>query len=152
MRPKTTPKCAGALEREDTYDRSFNPIEYAVSRDDPRGFEDARRDGVALSLEDAADYARRGRGSRRRPGRGWQSLTTTEVEVVRLAVGGLTNPEIGARLFMSRSTVKTHLSHIYGKLDVANRMELAALAAADLEPDRTRPPRSDLTIDPSGES
>ena len=116
------------------------------------GFEDARRDGVALSLEDAADYARRGRGSRRRPGRGWQSLTTTEAEVVRLAVGGLTNPEIGARLFMSRSTVKTHLSHIYGKLDVANRTELAALAAAHLEPDRTRPPASDLTIDPSGES
>ena len=116
------------------------------------GFEEARRDGAALSLEDAADYARRGRGSRRRPGCGWQSLTTTEAEVVRLAVGGLTNPEIGARLFMSRSTVKTHLSHIYAKLDVANRTELAALAAAHLKPDRSQPPASDLTIDPSGES
>ena len=48
------------------------------------------------------------------------------VEVVRLAVDGLTNPEIGARLFMSRSTVKTHLSHVYAKLGVANRTELAA--------------------------
>ena len=46
---------------------------------------------------------------------------------MRLAVDGLTNPEIGARLFMSRSTVKTHLSHVYAKLGVANRTELAAL-------------------------
>jgi len=98
-------------------------------------FEEAWRNGAALSLEDAADYARRGRGPRRRPGRGWSSLTTTEVEVARLAVGGLTNPEIGARLFMSRSTVKTHISHIYAKLDVANRTELAALAGAHPERD-----------------
>jgi DNA-binding CsgD family transcriptional regulator len=87
--------------------------------------------GAALSLEEAAAYARRARGSRRRPLSGWESLTTAEREVVQLAVEGLTNPEIGARLFMSRSTVKTHLSHVYGKLGVANRTELAALAGAD---------------------
>jgi len=45
---------------------------------------------------------------------------------VRLVAEGLSNPEIGARLFMSRSTVKTHLSHVYAKLGVANRTELAA--------------------------
>jgi DNA-binding NarL/FixJ family response regulator len=44
-------------------------------------------------------------------------------------VEGLNNPEIGARLFMSRGTVKTHLSHIYAKLAIANRTELATLAA-----------------------
>jgi DNA-binding CsgD family transcriptional regulator len=38
----------------------------------------------------------------------------------------MTNPEIGARLFISRGTVKIHLSHIYAKLDVRNRTELAA--------------------------
>lgn len=40
-----------------------------------------------------------------------------------------TNPEIGARLFMSRSTVKTHLAHVYAKLGVANRTGLASVAA-----------------------
>jgi DNA-binding NarL/FixJ family response regulator len=48
--------------------------------------------------------------------------------VVRLVADGLTNPEIGSRLFISRATVKTHLSHVYAKLDVSNRTELAALA------------------------
>ena len=95
-----------------------------------QGLDDAWAAGAALSLDEAAAYARRARGSRRRPEHGWESLTTAEREVVQLAVEGLTNPEIGARLFMSRSTVKTHLSHVYGKLGVANRTELAALAGA----------------------
>jgi DNA-binding CsgD family transcriptional regulator len=60
---------------------------------------------------------------------GWASLTPAEREVVTLVVAGLTNPEIGARLFMSRATVKTHLAHVFAKLGVANRTELATLAA-----------------------
>ncbi|HKE81018.1 MAG TPA: LuxR C-terminal-related transcriptional regulator [Solirubrobacteraceae bacterium] len=88
--------------------------------------------GEALALDDAVAYVRRTRGARARPPGGWASLTPTELEVVRLAVEGLNNPEIGARLFMSRSTVKTHLSHVYAKLGVANRTELAKLAAAYL--------------------
>jgi predicted ATPase/DNA-binding CsgD family transcriptional regulator len=88
--------------------------------------------GEALALDDAVSHVRRTRGARARPPGGWASLTPTELEVVRLAVEGLNNPEIGARLFMSRSTVKTHLSHVYAKLGVANRTELAKLAAAHL--------------------
>jgi predicted ATPase/DNA-binding CsgD family transcriptional regulator len=87
-------------------------------------------DVSVMSLAEAAAYATRARGPRRRPDNGWDSLTPTETEVVRLAVDGLSNPEIGARLYMSRSTVKTHLSHVYAKLDVANRTELAARAAS----------------------
>ena len=68
------------------------------------------------------------RGRRGRPATGWSSLTPTELEVVRLVAEGLTNPQIGARLLMSRGTVKTHLSHIFTKLDTANRTELAAAA------------------------
>ena len=52
-----------------------------------------------------------------------------ELQVVNLAGQGLTNPEIAARMFVSRGTVKVHLSHIYTKLDVRNWSELAALTA-----------------------
>ena len=45
-----------------------------------------------------------------------------------LAAQGLSNPDIAARLFVSRGTVKTHLAHIYAKLQIANRTELARLA------------------------
>ncbi|MEV4319511.1 LuxR C-terminal-related transcriptional regulator [Actinocrispum sp. NPDC049592] len=83
--------------------------------------------GSDLSLDDAVAYVRRSRGARNRPTAGWDSLTPTELKVAQLAAAGLNNPEIGARLFMSRSTVKTHLSQIYAKLGVANRTELAAL-------------------------
>ena len=84
--------------------------------------------GAALALEEAIAYVRRAWGPRRRPAAGWDSLTPAEVDVVRLAVEGLSNPEIGAKLFMSRSTVKTHLSHAFAKVGVANRTELAAAA------------------------
>jgi DNA-binding CsgD family transcriptional regulator len=48
--------------------------------------------------------------------------------VVRLAAAGLTNPAIGERLFISRGTVKTHLLHVFAKLGVRTRAELAAAA------------------------
>lgn len=91
-------------------------------------FEEAAADGARLTLDAAVAYARRARGRRGRPTTGWSSLTPTEVEVVRLVAAGLTNPQIGARLFISRGTVKTHLSHIFTKLDATNRTELAAAA------------------------
>ena len=50
-------------------------------------------------------------------------------DVVRLCVDGLTNRQIGERLFISRRTVQTHLSHAFAKLDVISRVELAAAAA-----------------------
>lgn len=84
--------------------------------------------GAALSMEEAIAYARRARGERKRPTAGWASLTPTELEVVRLAKDGLTNPQIGEKMFISRGTVKVHLSHIFAKLGVATRAELAAEA------------------------
>jgi predicted ATPase/DNA-binding CsgD family transcriptional regulator len=88
----------------------------------------AAAEGAKLTLAEAVGYARRARGRRGRPAAGWSSLTPTELEVVRLVAGGLSNPEIAARLFMSRGTVKTHLSHVFAKLHTANRTELAAAA------------------------
>ena len=94
--------------------------------------ETAWAEGRAMSLPDAVGYARRARGRRGRPSSGWASLTPTERNVVRLAAEGLSNPAIGTRLFMSRSTVKTHLSHVYAKLGVTNRTELATVAGPHL--------------------
>jgi len=59
---------------------------------------------------------------------GWDSLTPTEREVVWLVTEGMSNPGIADRLFISRATVKTHLAHIFTKLDVINRSQLTALA------------------------
>ena len=66
---------------------------------------------------------------RGRPPFGWDSLTPTELDVVRRVTGGLSNAQIGATLFMSTATVKTHLTHVYTKLGIATRTELAADAA-----------------------
>jgi DNA-binding CsgD family transcriptional regulator len=88
----------------------------------------ALSEGHAMDSEEAIAWLRRARGSRSRPAGGWESLTPTELKVVEFAADGLTNPEIGERMFISRGTVKVHLSHVYSKLDVRNRAELTALA------------------------
>ena len=54
------------------------------------------------------------------------ALTRREIEVVRLICAGRRNREIAARLFISEATVKTHLHHIYEKLSLRGRIELAA--------------------------
>jgi DNA-binding CsgD family transcriptional regulator len=90
--------------------------------------ETAFADGESLDLDGACEYARRGRGQRRRPSTGWASLTPTEQQVVNLIVEGLTNPQIGQRLFISRGTVKSHLAHVFAKLGVTTRAELAVAA------------------------
>lgn len=70
---------------------------------------------------------RRGRRGRRgRPRTGWASLTESEQKVVDLVAEGLSNPQIGERLFVSRRTVQTHLSHVFVKLDLTSRTQLAA--------------------------
>ncbi len=62
----------------------------------------------------------------------WKGLTDTEQSVAALATVGLTNREIGERLFMSRYTVDTHLRSIYRKLGVNSRVALANTARAPL--------------------
>ena len=91
----------------------------------------ARAEGAALSLEDACDYAARGRGERKRPATGWAALTATEARVAALAAEGLTNAQVGEQLFISRHTVDSHLRHIYAKLGVSTRAELATRVARE---------------------
>lgn len=109
-------------------------------------FETAWAEGEALTVEDAVAYARRARGERGRPSSGWASLTPTELEVVSHAAQGLTNPQIGERMFIARATVKIHLSHIFAKLGYSTRAELAAEAVRQgVGPARTLKGRSKET-------
>jgi DNA-binding CsgD family transcriptional regulator len=73
---------------------------------------------------------RRGSREPRRPAdHGWASLTATELRVTALIRDGLTNREIGARLFVSPRTVQTHVSHILTKTGLRSRVDVARAAA-----------------------
>ena len=103
---------------------------------------------VYTSLGAAADIARlqaafRAHGIRRGPHAkhrraqsGWDSLTATEIKIAAFVEEGLSNPEIAARLLLSRRTVATHVSHILKKLNVNSRIDIARESAL-----RTVPPR-----------
>jgi len=77
-------------------------------------------------------YVQRGRGERKRPASGWASLTPTERGVVRLVSEGLTNKDIGTKLFVSPRTVQTHLTHVYTKLGLTSRVQLVQEAASHM--------------------
>jgi DNA-binding CsgD family transcriptional regulator len=80
---------------------------------------------------------RRGPHAKHRRARsGWESLTATEIKIAAFVEEGLSNPEIAARLLLSRRTVATHVSHILKKLDVNSRIDIARESAR-----RTIPPR-----------
>jgi DNA-binding CsgD family transcriptional regulator len=90
----------------------------------------ATRDVARIEASLRALGVRRGRRTaKRRPETGWESLTPTESSVVQLVAEGLRNGDIANRLFVSRRTVETHLTHVFGKLAISSRTELVALAA-----------------------
>ena len=108
------------------YETSVAALRDAMGEDD---FDGAWAEGAALSTEEAIAYAQRGRGERKRPSSGWASLTPTERDVVRLVSEGLANKDIATRLFVSPRTVQTHLTHVYTKLGLTSRVQLAQEAA-----------------------
>jgi len=69
------------------------------------------------------------RRNHKRASHGWESLTATELKVAFLVAEGLSNPDIAAKLYLSRRTVQTHVSHILGKLGLRSRVELAVSAS-----------------------
>ena len=87
----------------------------------PDAFSAAWEEGKRLTLSEAVAYVAKGRGPRRRPTSGWGSLTTAERDFTLLAAEGLTNMEIGQRLFISPRTAK---AHIFAKLGITSRRQL----------------------------
>jgi DNA-binding CsgD family transcriptional regulator len=103
-----------------------------LAREQGRG---AGRDHLRIAHErftamGAEAFAARALGTQRRP-RGPEEgdLTTQEARIARLARDGLSNAEIGARLYISPRTVEYHLSKVFGKLEISSRTELGRLPA-----------------------
>ena len=144
--------CDVLLDAATIQERAARPFELAMLREDTAALlaRDGRTPAATELLHQAlacyADLGARHRsahararlrafgvhigasGKRGRPQSGWAALTRTELQVVQLAAERLSNPEIAQRLFMSRRTVETHVSHALAKLDVASRKDLIALA------------------------
>ena len=65
----------------------------------------------------------------RRPANGWEGLTRAELAVVRLVADGLSNRAAANQLYLSPHTVSMHLRHVYTKLAITSRVELARIVA-----------------------
>jgi DNA-binding NarL/FixJ family response regulator len=84
---------------------------------------------VAMGVEGFADRAERellttGERVRKRAVDAREDLTPQEAQIAQLARDGLSNPEIGAQLFISPRTVEYHLHKVFTKLDISARGEL----------------------------
>jgi DNA-binding CsgD family transcriptional regulator len=90
----------------------------------------------AMGAAAFAERARRellatGETVRKRVSETTTALTAQEAQVARLARDGLSNPEIGARLFISSRTVQYHLRKVFIKLEISTRSQLHRVLPAD---------------------
>jgi ATP/maltotriose-dependent transcriptional regulator MalT len=91
---------------------------------------------ASMGVEAFADRASRellatGETVRKRTAETSDELTAQEAQIARLARDGLSNPEIGTRLFISPRTVKYHLRKVFVKLDISSRNELDRVLPAN---------------------
>ena len=82
-----------------------------------------------MGVEAFADRARRelvatGETVRKRTVETSKELTSQEAQIAKLVAEGLTNPEVGAALYISPRTVEWHLRNVFAKVGVANRRQL----------------------------
>ena len=118
---------AGGFVRADDRDRARAAFTRALEVYSSLG---AATDVARLQASFRVHGIRRGPHAKHRRARsGWDSLTPTEMKIAALVEDGLSNPDIAARLFLSRRTVATHVSHILKKLNVQSRTQIAREAA-----------------------
>jgi DNA-binding NarL/FixJ family response regulator len=91
---------------------------------------------TAIGMEAFADRAGRelvatGEKARKRSPETRNELTPQEEQIARLARDGLSNPEIGAQLFVSARTVEWHLRNVFAKLGIASRRQLRTALPKD---------------------
>jgi ATP/maltotriose-dependent transcriptional regulator MalT len=152
-------RCRGLLADPDRFEQEFNqalqlhahtptPFELARSqlclgeRQRRSRRRSQARDHLRAALESferlgAAPWAERARNElrasgehlRRRDATDAEQLTAQELQVAQLVARGRTNREVGAALFLSPKTIESHLGHVYRKLNLRSRTELAALLA-----------------------
>jgi DNA-binding CsgD family transcriptional regulator len=143
------PGLALLSEAVQTLERSQSPLELARALSDYGAAlrRSGRRVQARTELERALDLAHRcgarrvvnqaraeliaaGAKPRRDAITGRDALTASELRVARLAADGLNNREVAQALFITTATVKAHLNHIYRKLDISRRDQLAGSLAA----------------------
>jgi DNA-binding NarL/FixJ family response regulator len=120
------------LVRDTAEDAEYQSLMDKLNQDlGPETINDLQCGAANSDLEEIIGLISRMRGKRAHALTGWASLAKTERRVVSLATEGLSNPQIAERMFIARGTVKVHLSHIYGKPDVASRTQLATKALTE---------------------
>jgi len=97
----------------------------------------------SMGAEAFADRARRellatGETVRKRTANTRDELTAQEAQIARLAREGLSNPEIGTRLFISPRTVQYHLRKVFTKLGITSRVQLESVLPSDTRPSEDR--------------
>jgi DNA-binding CsgD family transcriptional regulator len=127
LRAKALEAAAGYFVDTDDRSRARAAFTQAVEIYSSLG---AAGDAARLQATFRAHGIRRGPHAKHRRARsGWDSLTPTEIRIAGYVEEGLSNPEIAAKLLLSRRTVATHVSHILKKLDVNSRTDIAREAA-----------------------
>ncbi len=127
-RPLTHPRRACAREAGEP-ERAVAELEAAATALHACGAS-RYRDAAELELRRLGRHIHHRTGPGETGGHGLASLTERERQVADLVVARYTNPEIAAALFLSPKTVETHLRHIFHKLDVTSRVEVARTVEA----------------------
>jgi DNA-binding CsgD family transcriptional regulator len=122
-------------ERRRSHAREQLEVAYGISEAIGMG---AFADRASRELWATGQHAQKRRAREPRPHVAAEALTAQEAQVAGLARDGLSNPEIGTRLFISARTVQYHLGKVFTKLDISSRSQLDRVLPADPAASRPR--------------